>query len=133
MNTKNIQAEWKIEVNDRYHKVVDVIITLSTASLVLPILFFREFLGIKPEDALVKYIDWKILSSWVLLLSAIVFGGSFFYFSAKWVKQAYGQKTTLSEKSLEGVLDILFWLMIGCFVLGIIIFLWFSVVFKVGS
>lgn len=31
--------QWKIDVNDRYQKAVSVVVSLSTASLVLPIIF----------------------------------------------------------------------------------------------
>src|SRR5213079_885171 len=48
---------WKIEVNDRYQKVVDVIIGLATASLVLPPFLLRTYLGVQEGTALRSKLD----------------------------------------------------------------------------
>src|SRR5258708_36681133 len=44
--------KWRVETNDRYSKIVATIISLSTASLILPVLFLREFLGIPKRKTL---------------------------------------------------------------------------------
>lgn len=129
MTEKTNIKNWIIETNDRYHKVVDVVISLATASLVLPIVFFRQFLGLDSETNMLKCIDYTIWISWSSLGISICSGCAFFYFSAKLVKQAYGQRTLLGEKTLERILDFFFWFMVTCFLIGIIFFIIFFVLF----
>ncbi len=52
MTTISPEKEWKLEVNARYQKVVDTILSLSIGSLVLPTVFLREFLGITKDEGL---------------------------------------------------------------------------------
>lgn len=91
MNTKTTKEQWKIETNDRYQKVTGTIIGLATASLVLPILFLRNFLAIPENKSLDIYLCSLIYWSWVLFALSILSGTVFYYLSAKWVKQAWGQ------------------------------------------
>ena len=126
----NIEKNWIIETNNRYHKVVDVVISLATASLVLPIVLFRQFMGLDSKINIMKCIDYTIWISWSSLGISIFMGCSFFYLSAKLVKRAYGQRTLFGEKNLERLLDISFWCMVACFLVGIIFFIIFFVLYE---
>jgi hypothetical protein len=118
---------WRIEVNDRYQKVVDVVLGLATASLILPILFLRTFLGLPETTPVLPKLNRWAFAGWGLLLISMLFGIVFYYASAKWVKLALGQPLCLSARALENVLDIVFWLMVACFLVGLICMLLFTI------
>jgi hypothetical protein len=48
--SRSVCEQWKIDVNDRFRRLVDLLLGLSTAGLVLPALFLREYLGIPEAD-----------------------------------------------------------------------------------
>ena len=53
---------------------------------------------------------------------AISLGILFHYASAKWVKVAYGQPIRFLGEHLEGLLDLLFWLTVTSFAIGLLCF-----------
>jgi len=58
----------KIAVNDMYQKAVNSILALSTAALVLPIVFFRDVVGITGKNVVGGYLH-GIISSWIPLVN----------------------------------------------------------------
>ncbi len=84
--------EWRFEVNNRYQKLVDAIFNLATGSLVLPTIFFREFLNVPQDQPLLNLLNFKIWASWSFLVISIIFCFIYYYASAKWIKQAYGKE-----------------------------------------
>ena len=127
------KEQWKIDVNDRYQKVVSTIMGLATASLVFPVLFLRNFLSVPQEKPLVDYLCDSVYWSWTFLALSIVSGTIYYYLSAKWIKDAWGQKTWLSSKTIENTLDWTFGLQIIFFLLGIALFVLFAVTYKIAS
>jgi hypothetical protein len=105
---------WRLATNERYRDVVKTLMTLSTASLLLPVFFAREFLGVEGKVPLKDVVGWPVYWSWVLLGLAIFSGIAFHFLSAKWVRLAWGQEAgfwgfPVNEKSIEGSLDFFFW------------------------
>lgn len=133
MGSDQPRDRWKIEVNDRYQKVVGAVLALATGSLVLPALFLREILGVPRDRALVTYLDRYVYLSWGLLCASILLCIVFYYFSAKWVKSAWAQPTILSSNCIERLLDWSFWFSVAGFILGVLSFLWFIVSFQHAS
>jgi hypothetical protein len=83
--------QWKIDVNDRYQKAVGVIFNLSTASLVLPIIFLKEIVGVKNNQSIFEVISSSsglVFFNWGFLTLSILAAIIYFYCSAKWVKLA---------------------------------------------
>ena len=110
---------WKVEVNDRYQKFVSAVLSLSTATLVLPALFLREILGVPQQMALIIFLNWKVYLSWGLLCIVIICALAYYYASAKWVKSAWSQPVAISPRKLEFILDSLFLLMVVTFLGGV--------------
>lgn len=115
---------WRIEVNDRYSKVVTSVISLATGALVLPVLILRDLLGIKAQT-LLPLLTWAAYVAWGCLGFTILLGLIYFWLSAKWVKLALGQPISLSAAVLESVLDITYVLMMFLFLVGIAATVWF--------
>jgi hypothetical protein len=113
-----------------YQKVVNTVMGLATASLILPVFFLRNFLSVPQDEPLVNYLYGSIYWSWIFLVLSIVSGTIFFYVSAKWIKQAWRQKTWLSAKVTERILDFAFALQIIFFLIGIGLFVFFAVTYK---
>jgi hypothetical protein len=101
-----------------------LLISLSTASLILPPIFLQKYLGIDDEP-LLMFLDWWAVSSTLCFGLVVLLGIGFHWASAKRVKQAWGRATVLSGSQLERVLDALFALAAACFVLGVGFFLVF--------
>jgi len=118
-----------IKVNDQYQKVVGAILGLSTGSLVLPVLLLRDLLSVPTGRPLFTYLNWKIYCSWAALAISIVLAIAYYYLSAKWIKQAFGQPLEcgcLSNK-LENLLDWCFWIVVLFFIVGLGCFLVFAI------
>lgn len=122
---------WMVETNDRYSKIVATVISLATGSLVLPVLFLREFLGVPKEKALAPFLNGWALIGWGSLGISILFGLVYSWLSVKWVKSAWGQATRLSESALEALMDWTFVLMLVLFLTGVIATVIFFVTFHV--
>jgi hypothetical protein len=78
----------KIAINDTYQKGVNSILTLSTATLLLPIVFFRDVVGITGKNVIGGYLH-GIISSWIPLLLSIAFCIAFYFFSAVHIKSLH--------------------------------------------
>jgi hypothetical protein len=112
---------WKIEVNDRYQRIIDLLIGLATGSLVLPPLFLKDFLGVKDEPIAMFLDDWAY-GTFGAFAGTVLLGILFHYVSAKWVKEASGQRVRFFGGHLEAMLDWLFWLTVLAFGAGIACF-----------
>ena len=83
------QEEWKLKVNANYQEVMKTALNLVTASLFLPILFIRTFLGIDHGPLKDKLLP-SAYCSWKCLFAALLFGMLFYWASAKFVKLLCG-------------------------------------------
>jgi len=119
--------EWRIAVNERHLRLVDLVIGLATASLVLPPLFLKTFLAVPDKDPLLIYLSTAAYLSFALFVGTVALGLCFHYTSVKWVKQAWGQRVVMSARWLERILDWSFWLMAAAFLGGLVSFGWFVV------
>lgn len=117
--------QWRIDVNDRYQRVVDLFIGLSTGALILPALFLKEYLGVPETYPLLMYLEPSAYSSVAAFFLAISLGVVYHYTSAKWVKCAWHQPTYFRSRTLERLLDWSFWLMVLSFMTGLGLFLLF--------
>jgi hypothetical protein len=113
--------QWKIDVNSREQKFVDVVIGLATGALVLPALLLRTYLGVT-DQPLALFLDWPVYASWLSLFLAICLGVAFHYFSAKWVKHAWGVQIRIRPRILERIMDALFWATVFFFLMGLSLF-----------
>jgi hypothetical protein len=98
--------QWMVETNERYSSVVATVISLATGSLVLPVFFLREFLGVPKEKALLPFLNVWAYLGWGCLGGSILLGVIYSWLSVKWVKSAWGEKTCLSEGNLECFMDV---------------------------
>lgn len=112
---------WKIEVNERYLRVVDLLVGLATGCLVLPTLFLREVLGLRDQPIAI-FLDAFSYGAIFSFLLAIALGIAFHYVSAKWVKAAWGQPVKFVGSKLELVMDVMFWLTVCAFMGGLGLF-----------
>src|ERR1700674_1978365 len=84
------QKQWKLQANTEYQKVVPIIMNLATASLVLPVVFAKDFLPTLNQKGSVEApISWAFWG-WGLLGGSLVFGCAFHISAAKLVKALYG-------------------------------------------
>ncbi len=115
---------WRLDTNDRYRDVVRTVMGLSTASLLLPVFFAREFLGIESKTALKTVLGAGVYWSWGLLALSILAGIFFLYLSAKWVRLAWEQPVgifgiTASENCVERTMEVCFWVTAIAFIVGL--------------
>lgn len=121
---EQLKYPWRIDTNDRYRELVALLIGLSTAALLLPVFFVREFLRNADGRPLIEILPSTTYWSWILLGIAILSGIVFNFFSAKWVRLAWEQPVTVlwcsaSEKIVERVLEWSLWLCILGFLGGV--------------
>lgn len=125
MNTKIMNEPWKKDTNDRYLETVKAVMSLSTASLLLPAFFSRNFLDIPSNTSLICIFGFSIYLAWVLLGLSILGGVFFHYLSAKWVRIAWGKKAGIfwskdtPETKVERCMETAFWVCIIGFLLGV--------------
>jgi hypothetical protein len=104
--------------------------SLSTASLLLPVFLAREFLAIKPEVALKAVISCSVYWSWGLLGLSILSGVVFQFLSAKWVRLAWEKPVgvfglNVTESFIETGLEITFWCCALTFMVGLFFVVYF--------
>jgi hypothetical protein len=90
--------EWKLKANANYQEVMKTLMTLMTASLVLPIWFIRNFLPVGPTEPIGKYLCPWAYFSWGFLSLSLVCGMVFYGASAKFVKVVCGGGETWPKK-----------------------------------
>ena len=87
------KKEWMLEVNKQYQEVIKIVINLVTASLVLPVVFVHNILGVKTGDPnfhLGPLAYW----SWVLLGISLLACVLFYVCSTKFTKAVYKNEET---------------------------------------
>jgi hypothetical protein len=127
---------WKLTTNAQYLEAIKVVMNLATASLVLPIMFVKNFSSYE-RLALAPYRCWAY-SSWSFLLLSVACGLGFYWASAKYVKVVSGgremswlartfrhKETLRSANWFEILRDLSALVMVLCFILGLICSLWF--------
>ena len=125
--------KWRIETSDRYNKIVTSVVSLATGSLVLPVLFLREFLGVPKERALAPFLNCAVYTAWTCLACSILLGLAYSWLSVKWVKLAWGQQIAVSGRFLESVLNCSFVAMALLFIVGVVAIVWFFATFRVAG
>jgi hypothetical protein len=131
---ENPKHPWRLDSNERYREVIKMITNLSTACLLLPIFFARDFLSISKDVPLKEVFTCSIYWSWAFFIINIILGVLFHYISAKWIRLAWDQPVKLffrerGDKTIEGILDKIFWGIILSFFAGIAALLYFVVKF----
>ena len=111
---------------------------LSTASLLLPVFFAREFLGVGKDTPLKDVFGCSIYWSWALS-GLVIFSGIVFHFlSAKWARLAWGQKAGIlgvdvSKNTVEGTMNVFFWVAVLAFMVGLALVIGFFVTYEARS
>lgn len=123
---------WRIDTNDRYRETVTTVMGLSTASLLLPVFLARNLLGVPEATPLNNVFSSAAYWSWGLFGVSILSGILFCFFSAKWVRTAWGKpvsvlRNEVSENCIEVALEWFFWLTMLPFLAGLVL----SIVFFV--
>jgi len=122
--TKDEEKEWRLTTNDHYVEVVKSLMNLATASLVLPIFFVKNF-GAKDQTIAQSPNLPLAYWSWGVLVSSLLFGLIFYWTSAKYVKVVSGGKENHSLEWFEKWRDLSVRGMVGLFIIGLILSLWF--------
>ena len=78
----------KLDAVDRCKKAVGSVLCLSTGTLVLPIIFLRDMVGMTKDKVIGGFLN-GIVSSWICLMLAIACCLFYFYFAAKLVKSIH--------------------------------------------
>jgi hypothetical protein len=117
--------EWKLKVNAQYQEAIKILANLVTASLVLPILFVKNFIGLKDNQSVAPYLHFQAYGSWILLFLSLVCGMAFFWSSAKYVKVVSGGEESFSEATFEGIRDSSILGMVLNFLMGLVFLFWF--------
>jgi hypothetical protein len=132
-----LKHPWRLDTNERYREVVRTLMGLSTASLLLPVFFAREFLSIDAKTPLREVLGPSVYWSWALLGFAVFFGVVFHYLSAKWVRLAWGQEAQVfwikvSDPFVDRALDLCFWATVIFFFAGVGLIVMFFVAYAPG-
>ena len=130
--------QWKIDVNDRYQKTAGLVISLSTASLVLPIFFLKNILAIGGDKAIIDVVDKYVYWGWGLLGASIFSGILYLFFSAKWVKLSWKKEADIfwipvNDKWTEHLLDWTYFMMMCGFLGGISCMLKYMATYVIAS
>lgn len=83
------EEDGKLEVNKQYQEAIKIVINLVTASLVLPIVFLKNILGVREAD-IKSNLDPMAYASWILLGISLLACVGFYFFSTKFTKAVYG-------------------------------------------
>lgn len=119
--------EWKLKVNAQYQEAIKLLANLVTASLILPIVFVKNFVGVKDSESIAGHLNARAYWGWGFLFASVVCGGVFYWASAKYVKLVCGGKESWSEDTYEIIRDASIFGMVVSFVVGLAVLLsWFA-------
>jgi hypothetical protein len=115
--------QWKLDVNERYHKAVGIVTSLSTGSIVLPVLFLRNIAGAPEGTSIAESFNKWIYTGWALLGISVLGAIVYCYASAKWVKLAWAKPADMfgrvvTSTGVERILDVSYFAMIAGFLTG---------------
>lgn len=113
------QDAWKVPVNANYQEVMKTLMSLVTASLVLPLFLIRTFLGVREGEPIAHHLRPWAYISWGSMLLSLACGMSFFFASAKFLKVVSGGTETWPEKTFENIRDFSVWGAVGFFGVGL--------------
>ena len=138
MTSGECPEKWKLDVNDRYQKAVGFVISLSSTSLFIPILFLKDIVAVNKDKAIVSVLDGYVYVGWFLLGMSILTGILYCYFSAKWAKQAWKQSADVmwyqvTPKQVEYLLDWTYFLMMAGFLGGIFCMIKFVTTYVIST
>jgi hypothetical protein len=96
---------WKLVVDRNYQDVMNTLMSLTTASLVVPFLLIKNFLAVPKDQPLSKYLPCAAYWFWALMFASLVCDAVFFYASAKFIKVVLGGPETWTQEHLELMRD----------------------------
>ena len=116
--------QWMLDVNDRYARGVGIIISLATTAMIVPIFFLKNIAKLDSTLSFVHSLTWQAYSGWACLGVSVISGILYYYFSAKWVKLAWGQEADVlwigaTEACIEHFLDWTYFFMVLGFISGV--------------
>ena len=129
--TEQIKEPWKLDTNSKYSEVVKSVMSLSTATLLLPVFMARKFLGIASTKPLIDILGCSVYWAWGLLATSILASIFYQYLSAKWVRIAWGKEAGIfwskstQESTVENLMEISFWLCVLLFCVGLFLTIYF--------
>lgn len=133
MTEQQIKEPWKLDTNSKYSEVVKTIMSLSTATLLLPVFMARKFLGIENTTPLINILECPVYWAWGLLATSILVSIFYLYLSAKWVRIAWGKEAGIfwskstKESTVETLMEISFWFCVLLFGVGLFLTISFFV------
>ncbi|QDC95459.1 hypothetical protein [Vibrio furnissii] len=131
-----MKEPWKKDTNDRYLDMVKSVVNLSTASLLLPVFFARNFIDIPKDSPLLAVFGCSIYIAWLLLGLSILNGLVYQYLSAKWLRIAWGKQAGIlwskntSESTVENCMEWCLWGCVAYFISGVAFTLYFFMTFE---
>jgi hypothetical protein len=112
---------WQLRANSTYQDVMKTFMNLVTASLVLPLLFIRNFLRVREDEPIAHYLSLSAYFSWAMLFLSLVCCMVFFWASAKYVKVVSGgDEGSWIPESFEGLRDWSSWEAVLLFLVGLL-------------
>jgi hypothetical protein len=131
--TSTADERWKLDVNERYQRAANTVITLATLVLGGPFLFLKTLpTGKSLLDVLGRTV-WGEISLGISILCAVIY----FFFSAKWVKLTLVSKADffwipLHKGFVEFILDLSYFLMMLGFLAGVFFIVQFMTTYVSG-
>jgi hypothetical protein len=117
--------DWKLKANTQYQEGIKILMNLATASLALPVFFLKDLTGTGKGPRIIDQLKPSAYASWTFLFLSLLFGLTFYWSSAKFVKVVCGGHEDWSEKVFEAVRDTSIGGATACFFAGLISFLLF--------
>jgi len=114
--------KWKLVVNTNYQDLIKTLMSLTTASLVVPFLLIKNFLAVPEGKSLADYLPRAAYWFWALIFGSLACDAVFFYASAKYIKVVSGGPEAWSETFLESVRDTAVWGASAFFAAGLVSF-----------
>ena len=111
---------WKLVVNANYQDLIKILMSLTTASLVVPFLLIKNFLAVPGDRPLSEYLPRAAYWFWALMFASLVCDAVFFYASVKFIKVVSGGPGC--EKFLEPLRDAAIWGASTFFAAGLVSF-----------
>ena len=97
--------KWKLVVNTNYQDLIKTLMSLTTASLVVPFFLIKNFLAVPAGKSLSEYLPLAAYCFWAFMFLSLLCDALFFWASAKFLKVLSGGTEAWSAERFESLRD----------------------------
>ncbi|WP_109438234.1 hypothetical protein [Aquimarina sp. AU119] len=121
MNNGENEKKQYIRMMSEFRSIIKYITQMAVASLILPIVFYRDIIGVQETISIMNVANWQLKFSWISLLISIGCGIWYQDIATRKIIRGNNKGVRRFPQLFYGLTVIGFYLGIGVFTWGVLI------------